>query len=244
VALNVALDAHRVSRDVDLFHDTAEAVTVSFEADGRVLGDAGYTIAVHRERVAYVEAEVSRDGDRVLVEWARDSAFRFFPLVDHPDLGLTLHPFDLATNKVLALVGRLEVRDWIDVLACDERLQPLGLLAWAACGKDPGFSPHAILDHAARTSRYTNEEVSALAFHGDPPDATDLAQRWHRALDAAREAIAVLPASHVGEAVLRSDGELFREGAAGIREALATGGLAFHRGRLGGALPELKTRNR
>lgn len=33
VALNIALDTHRVSRDVDVFHDTAEAVTVSFEAD-------------------------------------------------------------------------------------------------------------------------------------------------------------------------------------------------------------------
>ena len=40
----------------------------------------------------------------------------FFPLVEHEDLGLILHPFDLATNKVLALVGRLEVRDWVDVI--------------------------------------------------------------------------------------------------------------------------------
>ena len=28
-----------------------------------------------------------------------------FPLLEHEQLGLTLHPFDLATNKVLALVG-------------------------------------------------------------------------------------------------------------------------------------------
>jgi len=39
---------------------------------------------------------------------------------------LALHPFDLATNKVLALVGRLEVRDWVDVIECDRRLQPFG----------------------------------------------------------------------------------------------------------------------
>jgi hypothetical protein len=32
-------------------------------------------------------------------------------LVEHPDFGLTLNPFDLATNKLLVLVGRLEVRD-------------------------------------------------------------------------------------------------------------------------------------
>jgi hypothetical protein len=27
----------------------------------------------------------------VLVEWTRDSAYRFFPLVEHPDFGLVLH---------------------------------------------------------------------------------------------------------------------------------------------------------
>ena len=63
------------------------------------------------------------------MQWVRDSAFRFFPLVTHEQLGLVLHPFDLATNKVLALVGRLEVRDWIDVIECSRRLQPLGFLA-------------------------------------------------------------------------------------------------------------------
>src|SRR5262245_44561303 len=33
--------------------------------------------------------------------------YRFFPLLEHPDFGLTLHPFDLASNKVLGLAGRL-----------------------------------------------------------------------------------------------------------------------------------------
>ena len=90
------------------------------------------------------------------------SAYRFFPLVEHEELGLTLHPFDLATNKVLALIGRLEVRDWIDVIACDERLQPLGYLAWAACGKDPGFSPLGVIDHARRSSHYSSDEVQDM----------------------------------------------------------------------------------
>jgi len=53
----------------------------------------------------------------LIVEWARDSAFRFFPLIEHEELGATLHQFDLATNKVLALAGRLEVRDWVDFFA-------------------------------------------------------------------------------------------------------------------------------
>lgn len=68
----------------------------------------------------------------------------------------------------------------------------------------------------------------------------DLAQRWRGALDAARAIITVLPADHVGEAVLTSKGELFTGGAAAIHQALVKGQLVFHRGRLGGALPELK----
>src|SRR5204863_278458 len=79
-----------------------------------------------RERPTFVEAIVRREGESVILQWTHDSAFRFFPLVAHPELGLTLHPFDLATNKVLALVGRVEARDWIDILQCDSAVQPLG----------------------------------------------------------------------------------------------------------------------
>jgi hypothetical protein len=82
---------------------------------------------------------------------------------------LTLHPFDLATNKVLALVGRLDARDWVDVIACHERLQPLGYLAWSACGKDPGFTPQGILAQAKRSARYSTEEISTLAFAAQRP---------------------------------------------------------------------------
>ncbi|NQT83092.1 hypothetical protein HQ563_08715 [bacterium] len=59
---------------------------------------------------------VAQGEDSVLIQWTRDSAYRFFPLVQHEEFGLVLHPFDLATNKTLALVGRLEVRDWIDLI--------------------------------------------------------------------------------------------------------------------------------
>jgi hypothetical protein len=136
-ALNELLRAPRLSRDIDLFHDTEEALAASWQADRTSLEGAGYAVRVFRERPGLVEAEVRRDVDVVRIEWARDSAFRFFPLVQHEDLGLTLHPFDLATSKVLALVGRVEPRDFVDTLTCDHRVQPFGYLAWAACGVLP-----------------------------------------------------------------------------------------------------------
>ena len=56
--------------------------------------------------MGFVEAEVCREGQTVLMQWTRDSAFRFFPLVQHPELAyqsrelLRIHtdvpvPFDI-----------------------------------------------------------------------------------------------------------------------------------------------------
>jgi hypothetical protein len=240
VALAVALRTGRVSRDLDLFHDTEEAVARSWDRDRAILEEAGFRVRALRERPAYVEAEVAGDRDILLVEWTRDSAFRFFPLVEHDALGLALHPFDLATNKVLALVGRLEVRDWIDVIACHEGMQPLGYLAWAACGKDPGFTPSGILAQARRSSRYTDADVSSLAFDGVRPTASDLSRRWHSALEAAVRIVGAIPAEHVGEAVLTSTGDLFTGTVHALDEALRLGNVEFHRGRIGGAWPQIK----
>ena len=181
--------------------------------------------------------DIDDGSDRARLEWARDSAFRFFPLVEHEEFGLTLHPFDLATNKVLALVGRLEVRDWVDVIVSDKRIQPLGYLAWAAPGKDPGFGPAAILEAAARSGRYSADEVSELDFEGPPPDAGALGRAWHRMLDAAEETIALLPPERVGTCVLGPDGNLMRGGASELAAALDSGGVHFHRGSIRGALP-------
>jgi len=236
-ALNELMRAPRISRDLDLFHDTEEAVERSWEADRDLLEREGFEVSVLRRRPAFVQAHVSSGADTVLADWVRDSAYRFFPLLEHDDLGLVLHPFDLATNKVLAMISRLEVRDWVDVIEADNRLQPLGYLAWAACGKDPGFSPRAVLEHAARTGRYSRDEVESLVFETDPPDAGELSRRWHEALENAHEVVTALSGSEIGTAVLADDLAPFRGGAAELKAALRAGTIVFHEGRIGGALP-------
>jgi hypothetical protein len=239
VALNVALEAHRMSRDLDVFHDTTEAVARSWDRDRVALEHAGYGVSVVRERPGFVEATVSRPGQSLIVEWARDSAFRFFPLVEHDELGLTLHPFDLATNKILALAGRREARDWVDAITCDERLQPLGYLAWAACGKDPGFTPPGLVAHVQRV-RFSDAEMAALAFVGPPPTAADLSRRWHAALETARAIVEALPANEAGTAALSLDGHLYRGNAADVIRDLKAARLQFHAGRIGGAFPQAR----
>lgn len=239
VALNELLGGTRISRDIDLFHDTVEAVEATWERDRATLERSDYGVRPVRERPGFVEADVSRHGDAVRMEWARDSAYRFFPLVEHPELGLALHPFDLATNKVLALVGRREVRDWVDVIQCDRRLQPLGYLAWAACGKDPGFSPAGILEQLGRTGRFSRAEVEELAFSGPPPPASELSRRWRHGLETARALVAALPAEQAGTCVLAGD-DLCRLDAAALPQALENGELQFRAGSVGGALPSIR----
>lgn len=237
-ALNELLAGPRLSRDIDLFHDTEEALQATWERDRELLQSRGFSVEVVRERRTFVEARVSRAGEAVNLEWAHDSAFRFFPLVEHPIFGLTLHPFDLATNKTLAMVGRLEVRDWVDLMTCAERLQPLGYLAWAACGKDPGFNPELLLDYAARC-RYSALEVSELSFSGPPPDAALLSQQWRTMLEEARRIVRTLPAETAGQCVLDSGGQLFRGDLDALRGALTAESLQYHAGSLRGALPRL-----
>jgi len=238
--LNLLLDSPRVSRDIDIFHDTEDAVQNAWDADRLVLEKHGYGIRVIRERQSFVEAVIEKGGESVLLEWTRDSAFRFFPLVEHGDLGLTLHPFDLATNKVLALAGRLEPRDWIDVISCHEKLQHLGYLLWAACGKDPGFSPASLLEAASRGGRYSAPEIQQLAFEGSSPDPAELNRTWHSMLTEAGQIIDLLPEEKAGWCVLGRDGNLLNKPPDQLDNVLESSNVHFHEGCLYGAFPQIK----
>lgn len=239
VALNQVLGASRVSRDIDLFHDSDEALAASWTEDRQSLLADGFSVEPIRESSPLVEALVGKDGEQVLIQWARDSAYRFFPLMEDAILGLTLHPLDLATNKVLALAGRLEPRDWVDMLACHARLQPLGYLLWAACGKDPGYTPDFLLAEAAR-QRYAQAELEALAFDAPPLDAAALGRQWKTAVAEARSLIPVLPIAQVGRCVLTNNGQLYSGNPVELERDLTAGQIHFHAGKIGGVWPVIK----
>ena len=238
VALNTLLKSNRLSRDVDLFHDTRDSVHRSFVRDRTLLEDHGYSVDTEIERDGFVEAVARKAGEECRLQWTQDSAFRFFPLIEHAEMGLTLHPFDLATNKVLALVGRAEPRDWVDTILCNDRLQPLGYLAWAAAGKDPGLNPLLILDEAAR-SRYTDGELSVVEFIEGRPSAAELSERWKTILIEAKEVVSLLPTSDYGACVHDNAGNLVRLDPAALALALATKTVCFHAGSMHGAFPKL-----
>jgi len=238
LALNHQLHRPRVSSDIDIFNNSYEALHRSSAHDLTLLREAGYQVEVLRQLDFIVEARVSKGDSRTDLQWVQDSAYRFFPLIEDELLGLTLHPFDLATNKLLALAGRRVPRDWVDTITCSEDVQPLGLLAWAANGKDLGLTPLFILEMGMRT-RYCQQEFDmAIANHSDY-DLGALSRAWHEMIWRARETVALLPPEQVGKAVMNADGTLFNGSDEELKSALAQGVLTFHEGTLGGVWPRI-----
>jgi hypothetical protein len=161
-AMHFAPNSTRYSDDLDFFHDSEAQVASAFAADRARLEEAGYLVAVELSLPGFLRAQVRRGDEATRVDWARDSAWRFMPLVRDPLGGLLLHPVDLAVNKVLALAGRDEPRDFVDVLFVHERTLPLAALCWAAVGKDPGLTPLSLLELLKRRGRYRPEDFTRL----------------------------------------------------------------------------------
>lgn len=200
-------DSPRYSQDVDFFHDVAESVALCAEADATSLRSAGATVEWTLRTPTFYRAVATVDGKRLRLEWAQHSAYRFFPVQPDGTCGYRLHDADAAVNKLLALAGRQEVRDFVDTLYLNAATLSLGALAWAACGKDPGYTPSFLLDQAARHVSYTQEDLNRLDLHF-PLLITDLKRQWLAAEDAARRLITSLPEGDLGCLYLSSDGDL------------------------------------
>lgn len=195
--LHRSADTPRFSQDLDFFHDVEDSVARSAEKDAATLLGSGYGFEWLLRAPAFHRAVVSVAGQHLKMEWAQDSAFRFFPVQKDELCGYRLHDADAATNKVLALAGRSEVRDFVDVLHLHATYLSLGTIVWAACGKDPGFTPEFLLDHVARHTVYTQTDIDRLSLRA-PLDIRGLKRNWLAALEEARNLVAALPPGEIG----------------------------------------------
>ena len=180
-AMHFAPNSTRYSDDLDFFHDSEAQVASAFTADRSRLEEAGYLVDVELSLPGFIRAQVRRGDEATRVDWARDSSWRFMPLVRDPLGGLLLHPVDLAVNKVLALAGRDEARDFVDILFVHDRTLPLAGLCWAAVGKDPGLTPLSLLELLKRRGRYRPEDFARLHL-AVPFDLPAARERWRAAL--------------------------------------------------------------
>lgn len=232
-AIHLEPSTTRYSNDLDYFHDSADRVAEAFNADTALLRAGGHAVAIELQLPGYVRATVGRGPDRTKVEWAHDSAWRFMPTVRHEVVGFTLHPVDLAINKLLALAGRDEPRDFLDILDLDRRTLPLGALCWAAAGKDPGFTPLALLEILRRRGKYHAEDFARLHLV-EPVNLPALKARWLTALEEADTFVRNRPPSEVGCLYYSRTLERFvAPGTPGSDDAVP------HYGRPGGVLPRV-----
>lgn len=196
-AILIEPNTSRFSGDLDYFHDSEARVAKAFTADRKLLEAGGYSIDVDLNQPGFVRAIVGKEGQTTKLDWAHDSAWRFMPTVRDERVGFVLHPVDLAVNKVLALAGRDEPRDVLDTLHLHHTVLVLGALCWAACGKDPGFTPLSLLELLRRRGRVRAEDLARLALV-EPVDLHALKRDWLEALDSVEPFVAARPPEEIG----------------------------------------------
>src|SRR3954469_5584327 len=210
----------RRSDDIDIFHDSDEAVSDAALKDIADLEANGLRVSVDVKTWGLFEATVSDDRSSTAIQWMSETRLRFFPLVKDEQWGLRLHQSDLAVNKVLAAASRRKARDFADIVAISENMCPLGPLVMAAAGKPPLFSPQKIVEQVRWHAQSIPDEDYA-AIKGLPETWTPdfIRTAMTRQADLAEDYIAKAPLEVVGVLAVNPAGmpvEVSTEGLASV----------------------------
>jgi predicted nucleotidyltransferase component of viral defense system len=212
MVLNAAESSARFSNDFDIFHDAEEEVAKASRRDVDDLRAQGFSVD---EKVgdwsnptSFRKAHLSYEGAEVEIDWAVDSAFRFFPIERDAVLGWHLHLFDMATNKALALAARSVTRDYVDIVELD-KTYPLEAIIWAACGKDAGYSPMLLLEMMRRFARINPRQLETIQARQIDP--IELKKAWIEMSDRAEAEITriadTMPETPIGVAFVDASGK-------------------------------------
>jgi hypothetical protein len=147
-------DVRRQTRDLDFFGLTAAAVDRLVPAVDRALRAAGLVVHHVQESSGFARLVVESAIDRTEVDLAADA--RLFR-AQRGRLATMLSGEELAVDKVLALFGRAEARDFVDLMAVEPRYG-LDRLCQLAADKDRGFSPAVFAEMLAGFRRLRRDE--------------------------------------------------------------------------------------
>lgn len=200
----------RLSDDGDIFTDSQD-VDGLFREDLELLISAGFHVEETKRYPGFVEALVSSrsetDPGLTKLQWVREGLRGFFTPIPDAELGYRLHFADLAVNKLLACVGRSEVRDYVDLWMIDQLVVPLWRLANAAPGKDIRWSPSSILEKLSATMVFTEEDFENDVLSMIDLDPAAIVQDLMGSLEHARVVLTDHPFRSMGKLEL-VDGEV------------------------------------
>jgi hypothetical protein len=147
-------DVRRQTRDLDFFGPTTDAVDRLVPAVDRALREAGLVVHHIQENPGFARLVVESSDDRTELDLGADA--RLFPAEPGPPAPM-LSGEELAVDKVLALFGRAEARDFVDLMALEPRYG-LEQLCEFALQKDLGFDLGVFADMLARFDRLRRDE--------------------------------------------------------------------------------------
>jgi len=147
---------HRLSYDLDFF--TGE--------DGLILPFAnlleataireGCQLAVIRRFSTFIEFQYITESEKVRVDLALDSPYRFEPVMPS-EYGVMANDLtDLKADKLLAYYGRAEPRDAVDIFFILQQ-ESLENLLTLTSQKDPGFDPYWLAIALQRAEGFPDE---------------------------------------------------------------------------------------
>lgn len=133
---------HRYSEDLDFFTDSQEAVPGVAAIMGDIARELGATAEFTRTFPTFIECFlVDPDGERVKLDFAFDTPFRLLPTEMDSRFGIQVdNATDIACNKLSALFGRYESKDFVDVFFICQELMPFSELFAKAQQKHVGMT--------------------------------------------------------------------------------------------------------
>ncbi len=153
-ALIVRGDIDRKTRDLDFFGLSAAAVDRLVPVAELALREAGLQVTRVQEGPGFARFVIEDEDDRTELDLASDA--RLFPADRGPGFQI-LSAEELAADKLLAVFGRAEARDFVDLEALEDRFG-LDRLFELAGEKDRGFAPTAFAEMMDRFGRLGRAE--------------------------------------------------------------------------------------
>ena len=133
---------HRYSEDLDFFAEAREAMSGVTTIASEIAGDVDASAEFTRTFPTFVETFLTNSsGERVKIDFAFDTPFRLQPTELDPTYGIRVdNVTDIACNKLAALFGRSEPKDFVDVYFICKELMPFAELYQLASQKHVGMT--------------------------------------------------------------------------------------------------------